>query len=836
MKIKKIFPFEGLVLGLLFIILIFVGTMGFYTYKRLNSIVLTISNLSMPDNRLGIMKDILNDLYRSEISVKSYRLTKDNNYLVEFYLSAKKMNSRMELLQEYSTQGDSMYYVADSIRILIEQEYIVLESLLKVKDEYRVKVALDKAMETVDKNISTIEKIEAASVFDTQPTEAGPPVQEVEEKTSFFRRIFGSSKRKNKQNTVSDSVLISKIEEPLLPDTVVSNSNLEMINRNLAVLSQKETTQERLMNIRELKLIKKSELNMQQIRNLVMEMEIHQMKIISEKSKSTEDLAREIKNLIALFTFTTVLLILLAAVIIIIYVRKNNQYKKVLRDAKQKAEELANEKERFLASMSHEIRTPMNAIIGYTEQLLHSGMAKEQLDQLEIVNKAGKHLVQIINEVLDYSKMQAGKTILKKENFLPHVIILEAVQLMVPQASNKNIQINYSSQIESISVIGDSGRFRQILLNLLSNAIKYTEQGEVRINAMKRVIDNRRIQLDVSITDTGIGMSADFLKKVFDEFERADIVVDKTDPGSGLGLAITKKLIHLHHGKIHLKSEEGKGTTVKITLPYLSSPENKITVEPKPGITINLENTKFLIVDDVDYNRRLIATILKKYKATFKEAKDGQEAINLLNAQHFNIILMDLRMPLVDGLTATKVIRKTNQKVKILMITASTSEEDKKEFLRAGVDKLLIKPVGESELLEAISVLTLEEPHSPPEILQQSEIRFNLDELWKMCQFDKVFFNEMLDTFIKTGTDTIKLMKTAFSENNIGQVSFLAHRLSGPAKHIGAHRLMDYLKKLENIDMKDFDDTNILIPETEKEFNQLVELISKYRNQYQTKP
>jgi len=836
MKTNKILPFEALVLGLLFLILLIVGAMGSYTFKRLNAIVVTISNQAKPDNRLGIMKDILNDLYRSEISVKSYRLTKDDNYLMEFYLSAKTIQSRIEKLQEFTVLGDTMYFATDSMSILIEQEYEVLEALLKVKDEYRVKVALDKAMQTVDKNITTIEKIEAATLIDTISSDTVQLGQQTEEKSNFFKRIFGTSKRKKKKeeaNIDTTGIIITPAVKAV-PDTMDSDSKLERINQNLAKLSKKETAQEIQMNVKELQLIKKSEMIMQQIRNLLIGMEIYQMKIVGEKSKKTEELAREIKNLIALFTVAAVFLILLAAAITVNYVRKNNQYKKVLRDARIKAEELAVEKERFLANMSHEIRTPMNAIIGYTEQLLHSDLATEQREQLEIVSKAGKHLIQIINEVLDYSTMQAGKTVLKKEDFSPHEVITDVVRLMLQIARKKNIQVIYHSEIDSTIVNGDSGRFRQIVLNLLSNAIKYTEHGDVTINSAQKVIDNRRIQLSLSISDTGIGMSDDFLKKVFEEFERADIVVDKTDPGSGLGLAITKKLINLHRGRIQLKSEEGKGTTVKIILPYPIAAKVNKDIEQDSKAINKISGLKILVVDDVEYNRKLIGAILRRNEANYKEAENGQEAIDMLNKEHFDIILMDIRMPLIDGVTATKVINKIDKNVNIIALTASSSEKEKEAYLQAGIKRILLKPIREKDLLQAIYELSSNQHQVSNEKIIESKDKFNLDELWKLCQYDKAFFDEMLDTFIKTSKGTLGLMKIAFDENDFKQIAFLAHRLSGPTLHIGAKGLLDYLKVMEHnsIENLEIDQLRALFAKTEKELEAIIQFISESRHKY----
>jgi len=430
--------------------------------------------------------------------------------------------------------------------------------------------------------------------------------------------------------------------------------------------------------------------------------------------------------------------------------------------------------------------------------------------------------------------MQAGKTILHKVNFIPHEIISDAIQLLQQSAERKNIKLNYSPNIETLTVAGDPGRFRQILLNLLNNAIKYTEQGEVTIATSLKIIDNRRIRLTISISDTGVGMSPDFLNKVFDEFERADIVVDKTESGSGLGLAITKKLIDIHRGKISLQSTEGKGTTVKVVLPYHVGGSNDESKLPVATNLKKINSLRFLVVDDVEYNRKLIGTILKRNNAYYQEAKNGQEAIDMLNRKNFDIILMDIRMPLIDGITATKVIKKTDENVQIIALTASSSEKEKKEYTEAGIKRILLKPISESELLTAISEVSVNTIIQTNENKVGNTDKFSLDELWNLCQPDKTFFNEMLDSFIKTSKDTIDLMNIALKETDLKQLSFLAHRLSGPAKHIGTAKLLGYLKTLDDNSEKDLslEDLKELLLSTEKEVGEIIQFISNSRHKY----
>lgn len=793
MKIRKIFPFETVILVILFIIMLFVGTTGLYSYQRLNSIVSNISYHSEPDNRLVIMKDILNDIYRSEISVKSFRLTKDENYLKEFYLSAKNINKRIAHLRKLAIDSDTVLIAIDSLDNLIRKEYTVLEELLQVKDEYRVKLALDKAMKTVDSNIVELEKVELISaVYDSVNTVFVNSDTVPEKKSSFFKRVFGSSKKKKQkeENSVASIVLTQA------KDTITGKVDLNVINSQLAELSSEEAALELKMNIKELKLIREDESLMVNIRNVLIGMEIYQTRIAEQKTKRTEELAQEIKVLTKVFTFASLFLILFAAGMTLIYIRKSNQYKKVLRDERQKAEELASEKQRFLSNMSHEIRTPLNAIHGFTEQLLGTNLTELQKEHLVIVKKASSHLMQIINEVLDYSTIQAGKLVLMKTNFKPDEIIRDVAQLMLPTANAKNLKLIYASNNDQFVVAGDPMRLRQILLNLINNAIKYSECGEILVKSAFNVIDEKKMRLILTISDNGIGISAEFLNKVFDEFERAKVAGETNKTGSGLGLFITKKLVDLQNGTIQFQSQVGKGTTVNVSIPYQLGKADNIQVNQTKSTFNNIKNLNFLIVDDEEYNRKLIISILSKYGARYREAINGREAIEFFGQAKFDAVLMDILMPVMGGLEATLEIKKINKEIPILALTALVSEKDKAEFEKVWMNGTIPKPFTERELLSAISRLIEKKPIPEGKLISpKSDINF--DELWKMCNYDKVFFNKMLDTFVASSTESIENMLEAARNYNLEQIAALAHKISAPAKHINGTKLVEYLDEIQ---------------------------------------
>jgi len=380
---------------------------------------------------------------------------------------------------------------------------------------------------------------------------------------------------------------------------------------------------------------------------------------------------------------------------------------KELKKAKKVTEELANAKHNFLANMSHEIRTPMNAIMGMSRQLSKSKLTEEQKSYLDNITNASENLLVIINDVLDLAKLEAGKLSIEKIGFELKIVIKRALQVMMHKAEEKGIElINtfFDSKIHPI-LLGDPFRINQILLNVISNAIKFTAVGGVKISCSVLKDEKSHQEIEIKVVDTGIGMEKEFLYNLFQKFSQEYKTIAKNYGGTGLGMSITKSLLDNMNGKIIVESEKNKGTEMMIRIRFEKGTAKDLPKKDNQFISVkNLKGKKILVVDDNLLNRMVATFILKEYEVQFAEAGDGLEAINFLKNNECDLVLMDIQMPVLNGIMATKAIREELKlNIPIIALTANAIKGEKEKCLEAGMSDYLSKPFEEEQFLHKIS-------------------------------------------------------------------------------------------------------------------------------------
>ncbi|TNF44224.1 MAG: response regulator, partial [Bacteroidetes bacterium] len=604
----------------------------------------------------------------------------------------------------------------------------------------------------------------------------------------------------------------------------------ELIKRKIKALEKEITQSGKQSNILESQLMEKNLLLGKKINHLIAEAESKAVIEFANKTEEADRLATNSYEWLALYTLTAVLLLLAAIFVLFNYLKKSRIYQKALTEASKKAEKLAMAKEQFAANVSHELRTPVNAIYGLTEQLMLKNKDDDSKQMISAVFKSAGHLKNIVNDTLDFTKIQANKIRFESVSFSPAELFEDVFTLQKYEAEFKGIPVYFEWQGENPeTLIGDPLRLKQILINLISNAIKFTEEGEVRIITECINTADDIYSLKIQIADTGIGMKKSDIDVIFDEYVQAENITGKKYSGTGLGLSIVKKLVELQNGSIEVESKPGKGTKVTVTLSY-SKGEKIIPVKSISNVNAipeTIKKLKILIVDDEEYNRFLIASIFQKWGIRYNEVKNGNEAVAQIQKDKYDIVLMDLNMPGINGIEASGLISKINPEVAIIATTAIKDFKEKKAFNKAGMNGYLLKPFSEKDLFDAINtVLKVKNRDVSVEINHQ----VNLDELLHLANGDLKFLNEMIRLFIKSTETGIAEIEKAIKDGNRVQIYENAHKMAAPAKHIGAGKLYNNIKNLEKT-ARENDNTDLVInifQQIKQDLTALNQLLTNY--------
>lgn len=485
-------------------------------------------------------------------------------------------------------------------------------------------------------------------------------------------------------------------------------------------------------------------------------------------------------------------------------------------DAKERAEDANKEKTRFLANMSHEIRTPMNGIIGMANLISKMQLNRKQEEYLSILKGASEALLEIINDVLDISKIEAGKIEIENSTFDFSSMVNNIFQMFSLKSFEKNIEMIYEFD-ENVPeyLSGDSARMKQVLRNLLSNAMKFTDKGEIKLKIGLIDKDSERVNVEVTVEDTGIGISDENIERIFYSFTQSDISTTRKYGGTGLGLNITKNLVNLMGGCIDVKSVVGEGSIFRVVIPFSNANENetvKLYDKQKnlpQALDITKLDLKVLIAEDNYVNQMYVTELLKIYVNTYTVVGNGVEAIDKYKEEHFDCILMDIQMPIMDGVNATKVIRKLEEgsenRVSIIALTASALKNEVNDFLSVGIDDYILKPIDEEKLVNILekinnnrlSIEVLDNQHVKSGSLNHM---IDLNEFWSTFSiFENEFVLEMIQCFFDEYLLRVEDIEKNIREHNVVNLKHNMHSLKGVFANFRAFKLKDMTNELELI-------------------------------------
>jgi PAS domain S-box-containing protein len=474
--------------------------------------------------------------------------------------------------------------------------------------------------------------------------------------------------------------------------------------------------------------------------------------------------------------------------------------------AKETAENSMRSKELFMANMSHEIRTPMNAIIGMGELLRRSNLDAKQNKYLNAIQTSAQNLLVIINDILDFSKIESGKMDLEELPVDLNVVVKNAIDTVSLRADQKGINLIFNTAVSDGIYYMDPTRLSQVFINLLSNAVKFTKEGEVEFTAsiVRRgpIID----QVFFCVADTGIGIPPEKLERIFESFVQADETTARKYGGTGLGLPISKKLVELMGGELSIKSKVNEGSQFYFVLDLKKATALEDSIDSDSAEENQLKGIRVLLAEDHEINRFMAMTILEEWECLVEVATNGIEAIEKVMSMDFDVVLMDMRMPELDGLGATFMIReKLKSKVPIIALTANAIVGDSEKCLEAGMNDYISKPFLREELyrkmLRQIQLgKSLVEVSKTKQTLatEKSEL-VDLSRLEKTVNGNDVFMKKLIQLFLDDAPNQIQQIKSYLNENNVHGVASIAHRIKPSLDGMASLLLQNQVREIEAV-------------------------------------
>lgn len=755
-----------LILGFALVVTAVAG-LGLLVYFSMNKIVRGVEESAKPDERSYLIKIVMSQISDAEGYIKSYTITNDSKYLVPYTETVKSVEANVARLKKMQAK-DSSVAMVDTLSMLLKLKFAVLENYISTRDSGRVQSILQE--------LST----RAGAGIGSKPIKSAEP--------GFLKKLFGSGKQHNTDQTVIPHDFKLEID-------ALRNMEAENFEERAQVL---------------LSITNQDEVVMARIRNLINQIELKYQHGILAQTNLAEQLASRTNFLIAVFCAALTLMLLLMCYVIVSYVRKLREITRQLAIARRNSDKLAATKEMFLANMSHEIRTPLHAIIGFSGQLLdpeHSGDIRQDV---EIIKKSSEYLLNLINNILDLSRLESGKFVPEAKLFNPGEAIHDTLMIVQPMIDEKGLILTSIGDLEHMAMVeGDSVSLKQILINLLANAIKYTDQGTVSVIVNSNTdVENKVLHLDIEISDTGKGIPGDKQEIVFEEYEQETRMDNAKFSGTGLGLTIAKKLVTYLGGNIQLNSAIGEGTSVKVKLPFRLSDiiHYTNTTAKKQSVSL-LKGKHILIADDELYNIKLLEAFMQKWECLYDACHDGMKAVDLLSGNKYDVILLDKRMPGFSGIEISKMIagdaNHINHQTPVILLTAGMVEGAYKSRELSGIDKTIQKPFTETELVAAMLEILVPADNLDaagnmeiPEVALSGDFEFDLSGLKEMAGGDEEFTREMLAIFIENTRKNFAKLEYGVKNLIWNDIVEMAHVMLPPCRHL---HLLTIAKLLETI-------------------------------------
>lgn len=794
---KKLHPFRSSLPGKIllgFLLSATALTAGYVVHHTaFAKIVGSLQRLSEPNEKLQIVNRLFSEITRSGEHFRSVSAGGQQHSIQQFVQHGDTITLFLDSLKVLCHDNPGQMAYLDTIYHALEKREQLLLDYIRFRQALLYGNPVAAHLNKLDSMLAgSIERTDSLyHTYEEKITRVTtPPPPAEEERRKFLANLF----RKQKTPEVTDTLI--QEEHYISIDTVITARQDTMFNQAreiIAQINEDQRVRRQAFYRREAALADFEKTFNTRVFLILIAIEHEVISLADAALVDTGTIvqrtARNVGWIMSLFLILTAIVVFL----IIIDITRSNSYRKQLEKAKEEAEQHSLARQRFLSNMSHEIRTPLQSIIGFSEQSMQRKEATQ--DEVEAIHASSMHLLQVVNEILDYSKISSGQLAFVESVIDVHDVIDEVVRMLNPQAAMKGLDLRYVQEtMRPFHVTGDGFRLRQILLNLVGNAIKFTTHGAVVIR-FASTSSQAYHRCTFSVTDTGMGIPAHLHDRIFDRFEQVDSADGRQISGTGLGLSIVKALTEAQSGKVSVSSVPGEGSTFSVVIPYrIPSAESIRAAQTVPAIPAEQQCVVWVLDDDA-LILRLCGSILSKYGIVHTCFSKGQAVVDALeHGRSPHLLIMDIRLPDMHGGFLLEKLRKHKEtEFPVVAFTAMALPEERERLFSRGFDDILLKPFVEAEFVEMIRRHTTSAFAS--RVTSRKEESFEFASAFLGGDPDTM--REIMQQYITDTHADITQLGEALARRDLEQIRFLLHRVAGRTAQIGAKKQGAALRRLE---------------------------------------